>query len=126
MNRYSVLPLLAVLLVLALAPAPVLAQGKTATLYGYEKADYVSGMFSVNASGDSIALIGLKTVYEKPLDVYLTRSFDQSVAYKVGEVAPGKGGDMFFDVPALDIGGFDSALLMVPEWSVPVGVGLLE
>lgn len=126
MKRSILLPVLAVIFMLVLQPAVVSAQSKIANLVGYEKAGYVSGMFSVNASGDSIALIGLKTVYEKPLDVYLTRAFDQSAAFKVGEVASDKRGDMFFDVPSLDLSGFDSVLVMVPGWDVPVGVGLLQ
>ena len=126
MNRSILLPVLAVITMLLLQPAAVNAQGKLANLVGYEKAEYVSGLFSVNAKGDSIALVGLKTVYDKPLEVYVTRSFDQSAAFKVGEVASDKRGDMFFDIPALDLGGFDSVLLMVPGWGVPVGVGLLQ
>jgi hypothetical protein len=126
MRGSILLPVLVVILTLVLQPVVVSAQSKIANLVGYEKAGYVSGMFSVNASGDSIALIGLKTVYEKPLDVYLTRSFDQSAAFKVGEVASDKRGDMFFDVPSLDLSGFDSVLVMVPGWDVPVGVGLLQ
>ena len=42
------------------------------------------------------------------------------------EVAAGKRGDVFFDIPALDLEGFDSVLLMVPGWNIPVGVGLLQ
>lgn len=126
MNRSVILPILAVVLLLALYPVTALAQGKTANLVGYEKAEYVTGMFSVNAAGNSVALVGLKTIYDKPLHVYVTRSFDRSEAFKVGEVASDKRGDVFFDIPALDIGGFDSVLLMVPEWNIPVGVGLLQ
>ena len=126
MKRSILLPVLAVVSMLLLQPSVVSAQSKIANLVGYEKADYVTGMFSVNSSGDSIALVGLKTVYDKPLDVYVTRAFDQSVAFKVGEVASDKRGDMFFDVPALDLGAFDSVLVMVPGWGVPVGVGLLQ
>ena len=126
MNRSTLLPVLAVIAVLLLQPAAVNAQGKLANLVGYEKADYVTGLVSVNAKGDSIAVIGLKTVYNKPLEVYVTRSFDHSAAFKVGEIASDKRGDMFFNVPALDLGNFDSVLLMVPGWDVPVGVGLLQ
>jgi hypothetical protein len=124
MIRTILLPLLMVVCILL--PADANAQGKLANLVGYEKAEYVTGLVSVSAAGDSVALVGLKSVYDNPLDIYLSRSFDQSSAFKVGEVAPGKTGDMFFDVPALDIGAFDSVLLMVPGWSVPVGVGLLQ
>jgi hypothetical protein len=126
MKRSILIPMLVVISMLVLQPLAASAQGKTANLVGYEKAEYVNGMFSVNASGDSVALVGLKTVYDKPLEVYMTRSFDQSQAFKVGEIALGKRGDMFFDIPALDLGGFDSVLLMVPGWDVPVGVGLLQ
>jgi hypothetical protein len=124
MLRSVLLSVFAVLVVLQ--PLAVCAQGKTANLVGYEKADYVTGMFSVNATGNSVALIGLKTFYDKPLEVYVSRSFDRSGAFKVGEVASDKRGDVFFDIPALDLGGFDSVLLMVPGWDVPVGVGLLQ
>ena len=126
MNRSILLPVLAVVTMLLLQPAAVNAQGKLANLVGYEKAEYVTGLISVNAKGDSVALIGLKTVYEKPLEVYVARSFDQSAAFKVGDVASGKRGDVFFNIPALDLGSFDSVLLMVPGWDVPVGVGLLQ
>jgi len=126
MKRFILLPVFAAIVILVLQPLAVCAQGKTANLVGYEKAEYVSGMFSVNATGDSVALVGLKTVYDKPLEVYVTRSFDRSDAFKVGEIALGKRGDMFFDIPALDLGGFDSVLVMVPGWDVPVGVGLLQ
>ena len=126
MIRSVLLSLLTVVLLLALNPVGARAQGKTANLVGYEKAEYVTGMFSVNSSGDSVALVGLKTVYDKPLHVYVTRSFDRSEAFKVGEIAADRRGDVFFDIPALDIGGFDSVLLMVPEWNIPVEVGLLQ
>ncbi len=126
MNRATLFLVLVAISMLVLQPLAVCAQGKTANLVGYEKADYLTGMFSVNATGDSVALVGLKTVYDKPLEIYVTRSFDPSKAFKVGEVASGKRGDVFFDIPALDLGGFDSVLLMVPGWSVPVGVGLLQ
>ncbi len=126
MNKSILLPVLAAIAMIALQPLAVCAQAKTANLVGYEKAEYVTGMFSVNAAGDSIALIGLKTVYDKPLEVYVTRSLDPSEAYKVGEIASDKRGDVFFDIPALDLGGFDSVLLMVPGWNIPVGVGLLQ
>jgi len=126
MNRTTILLLLVTIFMLVLQPLAVCAQGKLANLVGYEKADYMTGMVSVNATGNSVALIGLKTVYDKPLEIFVTRSFDPSRAFKVGEVAADKRGDMFFDIPALDLGGFDSVLLMVPGWSVPVGVGLLQ
>ena len=126
MSRSFLVLVLVVCSLLLLQPAAATAQGKMANIYGYEKAQYVTGMVSVNASGDSVALIGFNTVYDKPLHIYVTRSFDQSVAFKVGEVASGNRGDLFFDIPALDMGVFDSVLLMVPGWSVPVGVGLLQ
>jgi hypothetical protein len=126
MNRTTLILVLAAVAMLVLQPLAVCAQGKTANLLGYEKAEYLTGMFSVNATGDSVALVGLKTVYDRPLEIYVTRSLDPSEAFKVGEVASGKRGDVFFEIPALDIAGFDSVLLMVPGWSVPVGVGLLH
>jgi hypothetical protein len=126
MKRTTILLVLVAISMFMLQPLAVCAQGKLANLVGYEKADYLTGMVSVNATGDSVALIGLKTVYDKPLELFVTRSFDPSRAFKVGEVAADKRGDMFFDIPALDLGGFDSVLLMVPGWSVPVGVGLLQ
>ncbi|MDF1525779.1 MAG: hypothetical protein RRA15_00600 [bacterium] len=126
MNRATILLVLVAISMFVLQPLSVCAQGKLANLVGYEKADYLTGMVSVNSAGDSVALIGLKTVYDKPLEIFVTRSFDPSRAFKVGDVAADKRGDMFFDIPALDIGGFDSVLLMVPGWSVPVGVGLLQ
>jgi len=126
MNRSILLPVLAIVCMLVLQPQAVCAQGKISNLVGYEKAEYVSGMFSVNAKGDSIALVGLKTFYDKPLEVYVSKSFDPSAAFKVGEISSDKRGDVFFNIPALDINGFDSVLLMVPDWSVPVGVGLLQ
>jgi len=126
MNRKILFSVLTAISLLVLQPLVVCAQGKTANLVGYEKAEYLTGMFSINAAGDSVALVGLKTVYDKPLDVYVTRAFDRAEAFKVGEVAAGKRGDVFFDIPALDLGGFDSVLLMVPGWNIPVGVGLLH
>jgi len=124
MKRSILLSLAGVLVFLL--PVMAGAQGKTADLVGYEKADYVSCLFSINAKGNSVLLAGLKTVYDKPLEVYVTRAFDRSQAFKVGEVASDQRGDVFFDIPALDLGGFDSVLIMVPGWSVPVGVGLLR
>jgi hypothetical protein len=126
MKRSILIPVLVAISMLVLQPLAVSAQGKTANLVGYEKAEYVTGIFSLNATGDSVALVGLKTVYDKPLEVYVTRSFDPSEAFKVGDIASDKRGDMFFNIPALDLGGFDSVLLMVPGWNVPVGVGLLQ
>ena len=126
MKRSILFPVLFVITVFLLQPAAANAQGKTANLVGYEKAEYVTGLISVNARGDSVALVGLKTVYDKPLEVYMTRSFDQSTAFKIGDITPDKRGDMFFDIPALDLASFDSILLMVPGWGVPVGVGLLQ
>ena len=126
MNRSTLLPALVIVTMFLLQPAAANAQGKLANLVGYEKAEYVTGLVSVNAKGDSVALVGLNTVYDKPLEVYVTRSFKQAEAFKVGEVASGKRGDVFFNIPALDLGNFDSVLLMVPGWDVPVGVGLLK
>jgi hypothetical protein len=126
MNRSALFLLTAAFIMLSLQPVPAWAQGKTANLVGYEKAEYVTGLLSVNATGDSVALVGLKTYYDRPLEVYVTKSFDRSAAFKVGELASDKRGDIFFDIPALDMGGFDSVLLMVPGWDVPVGVGLLQ
>lgn len=117
--------ILAILLVLAV-PLTAAAQGKTGDLVGYEKAEYVSGFFSLNARGNSVMLNRFQTVYDKPLEVYVTRGFQQGNAFKVGEIASDKRGDIFFEIPALDIQAYDSVLLMVPGWSVPVGVGLLE
>lgn len=126
MNRSTLLTALAVIVMLVLHPLIVFSQGKTANLVGYEKAEYVTGMFSVNATGDSVLLVGLQTVYKKPLEVYVTRSFNYSEGFKVGEVPADKRGDLFFDIPALDFKGYDSVMLMVPGWDVPVGVGLLK
>lgn len=123
MKRSVLFPVLIALLFL---PSVASAQPKKADLYGYEKPDYVRGIFSANPDGNSFMLIGLRTVYDKPLGVYVTRSFDQSQAFKVGEVPPGQEGDIVFETPALDMRGYDSVLLMVPEWTVPVGLGLLE
>jgi len=112
--------------ILMLQPLPASAKSKIATLVGYEKATYVTGEVSINAAGNSVAVIGLQTVYDKPLDIYISKSFDPSRDFKIGEIPRGKRGDIFFDVPALDVGAFDSVLVMVPGWDVPVGVGLLK
>ena len=126
MKRSVLLTVFFFIAVLLLQPLQVSAQSKMANLVGYEKADYVKGMLSINAAGNSVLLVGLQTVYDKPLEIYLSKSFDPSKSFKVGEVPQGKKGDVFFDVPALDVGAFDTVLVMVPEWDVPVGVGLLK
>lgn len=112
--------------ILLLQPLSASARSKMATLVGYEKAGYVTGRVSINAAGNSVAVVGFQTVYDKPLDIYISKSFDPARDFKIGEIPPGKRGDIFFDVPALDVGAFDSVLVMVPGWDVPVGVGLLR
>lgn len=126
MKRSVLFTVFLIIAALLLQPLQVSAQSKMANLVGYEKADYVKGMLSINAAGNSVLLVGLQTVYDKPLEIYISKSFDVSKSFKVGEVPPGKKGDIFFNLPALDVGAFDTVLVMVPGWDVPVGVGLLQ
>ncbi|UCG39615.1 MAG: hypothetical protein JSV00_05185 [bacterium] len=120
------LPLALTAAVSLAAAAAVLAQGRTADLVGYEKAHFVTGKISISDDGSSVMVSDLKSSYARTLQIYFSRAFDQGTAVMIGTLTPDMPGDMTFDAPAPDMGDVDTVLVMVPGWSVPVGVGLLK
>ncbi len=120
--------LLAALSLLLAMPLSAWAQGKTARLVGYEKAGFVTGEVDLSADGSMIEVKNLKSVYDQPLELYVTKGFDNQAGFKVGLIPAGSHGDMSFDapVPPGEMEGMDSVVLKVPEWTVPVGLGLLQ
>ena len=123
--KKSFLLSLAVVLVLTL-PAAGLAQGRSATLYGYEKAEFVTGVVSISADGGLVMVRDLFSKYSEPVELYLSKGFDINKGILVGQIAAGTSGNMSFDARGGDMGEVDTVLLIVPGWTVPVGVGLLK
>ena len=109
-------------------PLMVRAQGKTAGLVGYEKAGFVTGEVDLSADGSMIEVRNLTSVYKQPLELYLTRGFDRKDSLKVGLIPAGSQGNLSFDAPAPpgEMESVDSVILMVPDWTVPVALGLLQ
>ncbi|UCF31430.1 MAG: hypothetical protein JSV26_03155 [bacterium] len=124
MNRTFCL-VLAFLIVLAL-PGAGLAQAKTATIYGYEKAEFVTGTVSISADGSLVMVRDLHSVYDQLIELHLSKGFDQAKGVMVGQILPGSAGNMSFDAPPATLPGMDTVLFVVPGWSVPVAVGLLR
>lgn len=120
--------LFAALSLLLAMPLSAWAQGKTARLVGYEKAGFVTGEIDLSADGSMVEVKNLRSVYEQPLELYLTKGFDNKDSVKIGLIPAGSHGDMSFDapVPPGEMEGMDSVILKVPEWTVPVALGLLQ
>ncbi|NOY86643.1 MAG: hypothetical protein GXP52_05020 [Deltaproteobacteria bacterium] len=120
--------LFAALSLLLALPLAAWAQGKTARLVGYEKAGFVTGEIDLSADGSMVKVRNLKSVYKQPLELYLTKGFDYQDSVKIGLIPAGSHGDMSFDAPAPpgDLESMDSVILKVPEWAVPVALGLLR
>ncbi len=111
--------------VLAL-PAVSLGQARSAVLIGYEKADFVTGKISLSDDGGMVMIRDLASKYDKKLVIYLAKGFEADDSIKVGEVIPGTTGNMSFDAPEGNLDEMDSVVVRVPEWTVPVALGVLR
>ena len=110
--------------VLVFAAAPVRAL--TAEIYGYTKAEYVTGSLRVPAASGDLELTGFTSIYPHPLEVYVSRGYDLADGTLAGVLPVGFEGRAVFDVPAGGISDEDMVFFMVPGWSVPVAVGLFR
>ncbi len=120
------LPAFLAILSLVVLPALAISQARTAHLVGYEKAEFVAGQVNINPDGTEVLISGLQSSYTQTLVVYIAKAFDFQKSTLVGEIPAGWTGDMTFELPSLDFEGMDSVLVMVPGWTVPVAVGLLN
>ncbi len=107
-------------------PGAVMAQNRTATIYGFEKAEFVTGKVTISAFGDLVMVRDLKSTYNELLEFHLSKGFDRTKGVMIGQIVPGSSGNMSFDAPAEGIGEMDTVFFIVPGWSVPVAVGLLK
>jgi hypothetical protein len=97
-----------------------------ADIYGYTKADDVSG--SVHASGDpqTLELTGFSSGYHHPMEIYVSRGYDPAGGEMVGVLPPGFEGTATLTMPNRDVTEEDMVLIMIPGWGVPVAVGLFR
>lgn len=113
-------------LVLTAMPGLALAQGKVATIVGYEKDSFVTGKVYLTSDNGTVYVLDLTSVYDHPLEIYLAKGFDQQGSLMVGQVLPGPHDQISFNAPEGLAPDVDTVLIMVPGWSVPVAVGLLQ
>ncbi len=118
--------LIFVALVIISIPVTAAAQIRSADLIGFEKAEYVTGKVSLSADGAMVMVRDLATKYNKTLVIYLARGFEADDSIKVGEIMAGTTGNMTFDAPAGNLEEMDSVVIRVPEWTVPVALGVLR
>jgi hypothetical protein len=116
---------LAVLILMAL-PGSALAQTKAAKIVGYEKVNFVTGKVYLSSGLETVYIMDLTSVYDHPLEIYLAKGFDQQGSLMVGQVLPGPHDQISFNAPEGITPDVDTVLIMVPGWSVPVAVGLLQ
>jgi hypothetical protein len=108
----------------AFVVSPVLAL--TADIYGYTKAEYVTGSLRVSEVGDNLVLTGFKNVYFHPLEVYVSRGYDLAGGKMIGVLSQGFEGSTTFVPPEKGVSNEDMVFFMVPGWTVPVAVGLFR
>ncbi len=118
--------LLFVALVIIAVPVTGAAQARSANLIGFEKAEYVTGKVNLSADGSMVMVRDLATKYNKTLVIYLAKGFEADDSIKVGEIMPGTTGNMTFDAPAENLEEMDSVIIRVPDWTVPVALGVLR
>lgn len=113
-------------LVLAAVPASALDQAREAKIVGYEKSNFVTGKVYLSSGQETVYILGLTSVYDHPLEIYLAKGFEQEESLMVGQVLPGPHDQVSFAAPEGISGDMDTVLIMVPGWSVPVALGLLQ
>jgi len=118
------LMIVVMLTAMALIPPPAFALD--ADIYGYTKAEDVTG--SVRASGNpqTLELTGFASSYYHPMEVYVSRGYDPGGGEMVGILSPGFEGVTTFTLPGRDVTGEDMILFTIPGWTVPVAVGLFR
>jgi hypothetical protein len=102
------------------------AQALTADIYGYTKAEYVTGSLRVSETAGSLELTGFSNIYPHPLEVYISRGYDLAGGTMVGVLSEGFEGAASFELPENGVTGEDMVYFLVPGWTVPVGVGLFR
>jgi hypothetical protein len=110
--------------VLALNATPALAL--TADIYGYTKAEYVTGSVDVSENTSTLELTGFSSVYSLPLEIYLSQGYDPIGGKMIGVLSPDFKGAASFEMPTGGVDDKDMISFVVPGWSVPVGVGLFR
>ena len=109
---------------LNLLPLPVSAL--TADIYGYTKAEDVTGSMRVSDDAVTLELMGFRTVYFHPLEIYISQGYDLVDRTMIGVLPPGFEGTTTFVLENREVSEQDMVLFMVPGWTVPVAVGLFR
>lgn len=107
-------------------PVVSMGQSRSAVLVGYDRADMVTGKVSLSDDGSMVMIRDLASKYDKKLVIYLAKGFEADESIKVGEIMSGTGGNMTFDAPEGNLDEMDSVVVRVPDWSVPVALGVLR
>ncbi len=113
-------------LVLTAMPASAFDQAREARIVGYEKSSFVTGKIYLSSGMETVYILGLTSVYDHPLEIYLAKGFAQEGSLMVGQILPGPHEQVSFPAPEGLVPDMDTVLIMVPGWSVPVAVGLLQ
>jgi len=113
-------------LILTAMPASAFDQAREGKIVGYEKASFVTGKVYLSSGMETVYIMDLASVYDHPLEIYLAKGFAQEGSLLVGQVLPGPHGQVSFPAPEGLVPDMDTVLIMVPGWSVPVAVGLLQ
>jgi len=102
------------------------AQALTADIYGYTKAEHVTGSLRVSEASGNLELMNFTNVYPHPLEVYISRGYDLAGGRMVGVLSEGFEGSATFDIPDAGVSDEDVVYFIVPGWTVPVAVGLFR
>lgn len=121
-KNWRVMVLAAVVLVFTAGTARAL----TADIYGYTKADDVTGSLKVMKESGSLELTGFTNVYAHPLEVYISKGYDLADGKMIGVLSEGFEGSATFDLPETGVSDEDMVYFLVPGWTVPVAVGLFR
>lgn len=115
----------AVLIMVSAFVAPS-ALALTADIYGYTKAEYVTGSLRVSEGGSNLQLADFTNIYSHPLEVYVSRGYDLAGGEMIGVLSQGFEGSKTFVLPETGVSEEDMVFFMVPGWTVPVAVGLFR
>ena len=115
----------AVLIMVSAFVAPS-ALALTADIYGYTKAEYVTGSLRVSEGGSNLQLTDFTNIYSHPLEVYVSRGYDLAGGEMIGVLFQGFEGSKTFVLPETGVSEEDMVFFMVPGWTVPVAVGLFR
>jgi hypothetical protein len=121
-SRIGMIVVLSMVLVFAAGTA----QALTADIYGYTKAEDVTGSLRVSEESGNLELTGFTNVYPHPLEVYISKGYDLAGGKMVGVLSEGFGGSAAFDLPEAGVSNEDVVFFLVPGWTVPVAVGLFR